>query len=142
MISGLLIGFDYLWDHYVLIGGETNNTSGTTGGENSSGGGEGKPNKPGKPNLTIKVGPQTDADKDTVNLSNCFHKVVKSFEVTNKADVKETLCDFSSEFSSNNKPIQHPAFDYVGDKALLCDQCHAVICKNCYEENSSVSDNG
>lgn len=134
------IGLDYLSEQFIFIVEGATSNSDSTGGEGSSTQGDGKDNKPSKPNLSIKVGPQNDAEKDGFKVGNCLHKELKGFTAATEEEVEDTLCDFTSELGPGQKPIQHKAFDYVEDKALLCDNCHAIICKNCYEETSSESD--
>lgn len=53
--------------------------------------------------------------------------------------MNETICDFSNEAES--KGVQgHQAFENVSDNALLCNNCHAIFCKECVQEYSSESE--
>lgn len=130
--------YAHITDYILYIGDK--GTSESEPSNSSTTEGEGKGKRP-KPNLKIEIGPKTDLEKDLNKLGNCSHKDVGSFEAKSEEDVKSTLCDFTSESDLRNKPLQHQAFDYVQDKALLCNDCQAIICKNCYDEPSSDSEN-
>ena len=89
-----------------------------------------------KPNLSIKIGPQTDIEKDNDKISKCAHDSYSSFQAGTTKDVNDTFCDFNSDSTGK----QHKAFDTVGDNVILCKDCLAVICKNCLEDYSSESE--
>ena len=115
-------------------GNNSNDNPGNTNPDNSNGGGKGK--KP-KPNLHIKVGPETDSEKDLQRMANCLHDNVGHFMANTKKDAEETMCDFSETFDSKGKVALHKAFDSSTDVALLCNNCLAIICKNCCHDYSS-----
>ena len=147
LFSLIISSIDLLGDYLLLMGDKDPSLGESSkGGTGTGGDGEGgKPPKPSKPNLQIKIGPQSDAEKDLQKVGYCSHESHFPFDVTTDEEVESTLCDYPTEQDSKGKPILHRAFDYVGDKALVCNDCHAIICKNCYEEHSSedspVSDN-
>lgn len=134
------IGLDYVSEQFIFIIEQGTYNSDSTGGEGSSKGGDGKGNKPSKPDLKIKVGPQSDAEKDAFKVGICFHKNLEKFVAVTEKDVEDNLCDFTSEAGPDNTPLRHRVFDYVEEEALLCNDCQAVICKDCYHDNSSESD--
>ena len=79
--------------------------------------------KPGLPN--IKTGPETDLEKDKQKIGFCMHTNQSLYS----AETSEQLdhpCDFIFEGSG-----EHPAFDGLGDNCIICDDCHALICKEC-----------
>ena len=145
----LLCSFDFMYifiDYYSLELGldfGTLNCEGSSGDnstdnpdntnpDNSNGGGKGK--KP-KPNLHIKVGAESDLEKDIEKVGNCLHEDKRLFMASQ--DAEDTLCDFSDKFDSQGRVESHKAFDSANDLAFVCDNCHAVMCKNCGEEYSS-----
>jgi len=138
----LFIDYYYL-EHNLDLG--TLNSEGTSGenstdkpansnSDNSNEGGKGK--KP-KPNLHIKVGAQSDLEKDTEKVGNCFHEDMSLFMANTSQDVEGTMCDFSDVFDSKGKVETHKAFDSATDVAFVCNNCHAVMCKDCGEDYSS-----
>lgn len=70
------------------------------------------------------------AAQDLARVSSCTHDNLSGFVAESESDAQGTTCDF------NGEPELHKAFDYVGDHALICDHCFAVICKNCYDEHN------
>lgn len=102
--------------------------------DNSNDGNKGK--KP-KPNLQIKVGAETDLEKDLEKIGKCLHEEMSLFMANTSQDAEQTLCEFSEEFDSQGKFESHKAFDSASDVAFVCDNCHAVMCKNCCEDYSS-----
>jgi len=147
----LLCSFDFIFifiDYYSLELGldfGTLNCEGSSGDnstdnpdntnpDNSNGGGKGK--KP-KPNLHIKVGAESDLEKDIEKVGNCLHKDMSPFTANTSQNAEETICDFSDKFDSQGKVESHKAFDSASDVALVCNNCHAVMCKNCGEDYSS-----
>ena len=107
------------------------------GGEKGNGGAGGEKNKPPKPKPgKIKIGPQTEADKDLHKVSMCMHKKLSHFVSQTEEDANGTLCDFYGDGNKN----KHNAFEGIKDAALLCDDCHAIICKNCNASSGEESD--
>lgn len=134
----------YLEDNFLLMEDSNSsdnkspsNTSSSSG--NDNGGRPDKPNKPNKPNkpeLTIKVGPQNDLEKDQTKIGMCTHENMSDLVMNTPEDVEATMCDFGGDFSEG-KYVTHKALDSVTDHALVCDNCHSICCKDCYEEYSS-----
>jgi hypothetical protein len=111
-----------------------------------------------KPSLHIDTKPKTgneglDAEKEwRENSSYCEHKEVFKYVADEKDNKDPMLCDFSNNFEETagqsikeqgDAPKKHPAVSKEGDWAYLCNDCHAVICKNCRveypsEENTPV----
>lgn len=118
---------------------ENNNSSDNNSSSNTSSSGDengGKPGKPNKPDLTIKVGPQNDLEKDQLQMAMCTHDKMSDLVMNTTEEVEATMCDFSGEISES-KSGSHNALDSVTDHAFVCDNCHAICCKDCYEEYSS-----
>jgi len=147
----LLCSFDFMYifiDYYTMehgldlgtlncegsSGNNPTDNPGNTNPDNSNGGGKGK--KP-KPDLHIKVGPESDLEKDIQKIANCLHESQSVFVANTSQDAEETMCDFSDTFDSNGRVQSHKAFDSAHDAAFLCNNCHAIICKNCGEDYSS-----
>lgn len=99
--------------------------------------------------------PGLDAEKKWRHKSGfCEHDW--SYYVSDEKDIKNPmLCDFedeeqdidSSVAEKATKPNKHPAVEGAKDVAFICNMCHAVCCKNCYQEypsdeNTPVSDRG
>jgi len=115
-------------------GNNSNDNPGNSNPDNSNGGGKGK--KP-KPNLHIKVGPETDSEKRLYSIANCLHDNAEDFSAINPKAEAETMCDYSDTFDSKGKIELHKAFEN-SKVALRCDNCGAIICKNCsYDYPSS-----
>jgi len=87
-----------------------------------------------KPDLTIKIGPQTDHDKDKSKLANCTHDKTSNFKITSEEEAENTFCDFSND--TEDKGDQHKAFDGPSDNAFICDDCFGILCKNCVQDYS------
>lgn len=136
MVSVFLsfVGFNFLDGYFLLMGDGDPSSSGATGNSSSEGGSGGKPNKP---NLTIKIGPQNDLEKDLSNVGNCTHENLSHFVVNTVEDVNQTFCDFGGDHGSDGKPDLHKAFDSVTDNAFVCDSCHAICCKDCVNDYSN-----
>lgn len=149
-------GACFLDDYFILMG-EGNSSSGEPAGGGSSGqpsssgsggqpsggqpsgGGEGeapKPNKPSKPNLQVKTAPDTDQDKELAKMTHCEHTNMGSFQMNTQEEVDATLCDFGATKGPNGEMVPHTALDSVTDHALLCNDCLAIICKDCCEDYS------
>jgi hypothetical protein len=109
-----------------------------------------------KPNLTIDTKNSTgneglDREKQWRKESSfCEHSELSMY-IGDENDNKSPLgCDFVGDHEEvgeqltkdqENIPKKHPAVEGEGDVAFICDNCHAVICKNCYTEYSSDEDN-
>jgi hypothetical protein len=52
---------------------------------------------------------------------------------SNSNDLDQS-CDFIFEGNGS-----HPAFDGIGDNAIICSDCGAVFCKNCVESTPTPS---
>ena len=87
-----------------------------------------------KPNLTVKVGPETPLEKDVDKISKCEHESYGIYQAGSKEEVDNTFCDFMGAEQSN---AQHQAFKGIGDNAFLCNHCSAITCKDCVESYSS-----
>jgi len=74
------------------------------------------------------------AQMDLERIGKCTHDELSCYVADSENEVQDTNCDFSTERDANQQPELHKAFDYQGDKALLCDKCDAIICKDCYVE--------
>ena len=95
--------------------------------------------KPSKPNLTVKIGPQTDVEEDLAKIGKCGHDEHSLFIADTEEDANDTICDFSHESDEKGKPAFHNAFDGIGDTAFLCNNCQSVMCKNCVQDFSDDS---
>jgi len=74
--------------------------------------------------------PELDfADNDSV-IAECTHDNLHGFVASTQEDVDETKCDI----------CRQPSFNEVGDLTLLCDNCHGIICDNCYDYSDSDSE--
>ena len=93
--------------------------------DNSKGSNKSKP----KPDLKISTGPTTDVEKDREKIGKCTHDNTKEFRINTEKDADETVCDFVGE----NGEFGHKAFDSVTDIAFVCDNCQAVMCRDCIE---------
>lgn len=113
-----------------------------------------------KPNLKIDTVLSTgheglDAEKEWRRKSAfCEHSW--SMFVSDEKDNEDPMpCDFDNGEQDMKTPLseratrpnKHPAVEGEKDAAFLCENCHAICCKNCYqeypsEENTPVSDRG
>lgn len=99
-----------------------------------------------KPNLTIDTNPSTgneglDAEKRWREKSAyCEHEDVSIYEADENDNVDPMLCDYTgdseetagqSTAEQSSAPKKHPAVVGEGDWAYICNDCHAVICKDC-----------
>lgn len=111
-----------------------------------------------KPNLTIDTNPSTgneglDAEKKWREKSAyCEHEEISIYEADENDNTDPMLCDFigdseeiegQSTIEQHSAPKKHPAVVGEGDWAYVCNNCQAVICKDCNvnypsEENSVV----
>lgn len=89
--------------------------------------GDNKPPKKPKPKLFLDLS-KSDADKDTEKLASCNHENYSIFTSQDDKDVEAAYCDFNPE-----KEGAHRAFDSSRDITLLCNDCHAILCKECVE---------
>jgi len=106
------------------------------------------------PNLKIETESKStgneglDAEKKWRSThSNCEH--VWGLYVSDENDnspTKRVDCDFSYDHSEDagkstrekeTMPSKHPAVEGERDAAFLCNNCHAVACKNCIEDYPS-----
>jgi hypothetical protein len=127
-------------DEYFILMGEGDNTKpsqnyscgSSTGNSEASGGN--KAAKPKKPNLTIKVGAQNEAEQDRDRIGKCRPEDMTLLEARTQEQVDKTLCDFAGDEVVDGKPVSHKAFESISDHALLCKQCNGMVCKNCQVE--------
>lgn len=116
--------------------GTTSNTSGnSTEADSKTTSKENKSSKP-KPDLTIKVKPESGIEKDNFKIGVCTHDKLSLLKMNTESEVDNTYCDFSSDSKTEN----HKALDGVSDNAFLCDNCHGIFCKNCVQEYSDESE--
>jgi hypothetical protein len=135
----LIEGLEFLAESFLYMSESNQPQSGSfnVGGGSSSGGGEGnEPPKPSKPNLTIKIGPQTDDEKDLQKKSFCLHKDLSDFVPKTQQEAESRNCDFAADMGRDGTFTQHSALSSVSDGALVCNDCNAIICKNCYVEGT------
>lgn len=129
--------FFSLDENFLLM--ENDNSSDNKSSSNTSSYGDekgDKPGKPNKPNLTIKVGPQNELEKVQLKKAMCTHDNMSDLVMNSIEEVESTMCDFAGDISEG-KSGYHKALDSVTDHAFVCDNCHAICCKDCYEEYSS-----
>lgn len=69
--------------------------------------------------------------KDLERTANCEHNDVVPFVTHKDENGKYDMCEFSSDDTPSGR---HEAGDsaYGTDQALMCNDCQAIICKNCY----------
>lgn len=141
-IPSLSINLISFLDEYFILMGEGDNTkpsqnysSGSSTG-NSEGSGGNKTPKPKKPNLTIKIGPQNEAEEERDRIGKCTHEDMTLLEASTQEQVDKTLCDFAGDEVVDGKPVSHKAFESISDHALVCKDCNGIVCKNCQVEYS------
>ena len=94
-----------------------------------------KPKKP-KPSF-IKIGPETDMEKDLAKIGNCTHDKLGHFRPGASSDVDIIECDFTYSYL-NGKPSHHKALTSVNDVAFVCQNCQAIICKDCVNADEYI----
>lgn len=94
-----------------------------------------------KPKLTLDLS-KTDLEKDKERIALCTHEEYSEFYSSNKNDVESIYCDFDNgETRSSGGSLEHKAFDSEKDIAFLCNDCQAIMCKNCVQDYSSDESN-
>jgi len=114
------------------------NTSHDTNTDSDQGGDNEPDKEPAKkPKLTLDLS-KTDLEKDKERIGLCTHDQYSEFHSSNSNDVETIYCDFDNgETRSSGGALEHKAFDSEKDIAFLCNNCHAVMCKNCVQDYSS-----
>jgi hypothetical protein len=111
-----------------------------------------------KPDLHIDTNPSRgneglDAEKEwRKKSSTCEHNDISIYEGDENDNTNPMLCDYEGDPENTagqssrdqaNAPNKHPAVQGENDWAYLCNDCLAVICKDCHvyypsEENTPV----
>jgi hypothetical protein len=122
-------------DLYVLnINGEDTSKTNTNTSDLKPESSDSKPPKKPKPNLTLDLPAKDDSEKDKHKIAMCTHDNHSLFMPETLDDCESTVCDFDSGSPQTEQGGHHKAFDGLIDAAFICNNCHAILCKNCVED--------